>query len=168
LLRLQLNDHDGYDKGCALTLERLGRFRQDAGVCMQVAWICALAPGALGDLRPAVELAQMAVRASPQTWATHSALGAILYRDGRLADAVAELTESIRLNPAGGTAADFLFLAMAHHGLGKPEEAKNWLAKAVQAVEKQAPVMWTDRVEFQLRRREAEALLKGEAPEPKK
>jgi hypothetical protein len=56
---------------------------------------------------------------------------------------------------------------MAHHRLGKPTDAKSWLEKAVQAHARQAPGIWTERLEWQLLHREAEALLKMK-PEPKK
>jgi len=63
---------------------------------------------------------------------------------------------------------DFLFLAMAHHRLGKPADARSWLEKAAQAHAKQVPAFWADRLEWQLLYREPETLLKIPPPDPKK
>jgi hypothetical protein len=95
-------------------------------------------------------------------------LGAIQYRAGQDAETVQELNESIRLHPNGGMSLDFLLLAMAHHRLGKPADARTWFEKATQAHAKQAPDSWSERLEWQLLHREAEALLKEPPPDPKK
>ncbi|HKB42047.1 MAG TPA: WD40 repeat domain-containing protein, partial [Gemmataceae bacterium] len=167
LLCLHLGDRAGYSRACATMLGRFGRIKNPA-VANQVAWACALAPDALSGLEPAVDLARMAVQSNPKEWAMHNTLGAVLYRAGQDTAAIKELNAAIQLNPAGGTVLDFLFLAMAHHRLGKVADAKSWLAKARQAQEKQPPVFWTDRMEWQLLHREAETLLKTPPPDPKK
>jgi len=167
LLRLQLGDRAGYSEACTTMRDRFVKV-PNAAVANQLAWTCALAPDALSNLTPVVNLARLVVRVNPQDATVRNTLGAILYRAGQDTEAIKELTEAIRLNSAGGTAIDFLFLAMAHHRLGKPADAKNWLEKATQAHTKQLPVFWTDRLEWQLLHREAEALLNARPPEPKK
>src|SRR5262249_25505887 len=58
-------------------------------------------------------------------------LGAVLYRAGRHREAVAQFREAVRLNGSspGGTAEDWIFLALAYHALGEAEEASRWLEK---------------------------------------
>jgi tetratricopeptide (TPR) repeat protein len=129
---------------------------------------CAVGPAALAEFQPAIRAARLAVEDSPEKCNWHNTLGAILYRAKQNAAAIEELKESVRLNPVGGSSFDFLFLAMAHHRLGKGIEARSWLDKAAQAHAKQSPTFWTDRLEWQLLHREAEALLKEPPPEPRK
>jgi tetratricopeptide (TPR) repeat protein len=119
------------------------------------------------DLTPAVKLARQAAAALPDA-NTRSTLGAILYRASKHPEAITELNESLKLSGKGGTSADFLFLAMAHHRLNQPDESRLWLEKAVQALDKDPPGSWTERLEQQLHRREAEALLKEPPGDPKK
>jgi tetratricopeptide (TPR) repeat protein len=167
LLCLSRGDRAGYAAACSALVQRFGK-SQNSEDAKYVAWSCALGPEALRELQPAVEAARRAVQANSKGGAERNALGAILYRAGQYDEAVKELNESIPLNGAGGTAIDFLFLAMAHHRLGKPAEAQKWLEKATQAHAQQPPVAWTDRLEWQLLHGEAEALLKEPPPDPKK
>src|SRR5262249_7327501 len=142
--------------------DRFGK-STNASLANTIAWTCALGPEALPDLKPAVELARRAVRANERAYATRNTLGTILYRAGQYKDAVAELNEAIKLNNKGGTAADFLFLAMAHHRLGQADEARQWLDRAKQELEKNPPAIWSDKVESQLFLREAEMLIERPA-----
>jgi Flp pilus assembly protein TadD/outer membrane protein assembly factor BamB len=167
LLCRGLDDRGGYSKACTTMVERFGK-STDPVIANQVAWGCALGPGALSDLNPAVEMARRVVKAKPNDYSLRNTLGALLYRAEQDPEAVKELNEAIRLNPAGGTSIDFLFLAMIQSRLGKTEEARTWLDKAVAAHDRQAPATWTDRLQWQVLHREAEAQLKGPAPEPKK
>jgi tetratricopeptide (TPR) repeat protein len=89
--------------------------------------------------------------------------GAVLYRAGRYKEALAELNTSLKLRPGGGTAADFLFLAMAHHRLGDAGEAYKRLEQARQASGKSLPVFWSEQAELRLLLREAEASILGQA-----
>jgi Flp pilus assembly protein TadD len=125
-----------------------------------VAWACALAPEALADLKPAVDLARLAVQARPKDAEVRNTLGAILYRVGQHQEAVKELNQAIKLSNSAGSALDFLFLAMAQHRLGQTEEAKKALAQAVEAAENAPPDEWASRLTWQLLRREAEQVLK--------
>jgi Flp pilus assembly protein TadD len=130
-------------------------------VASQIAWACAVGPGALTDLRPAVRLAESAAQVNSGSFEAHAALGAILYRAGRHQDAVTELNSAVKLSEQGGTAKWFLFLAMAQHRLGKHGDAWAWLEKARQAHERERTGLWTDRLEWQVLLREAEALVKA-------
>jgi WD40 repeat protein/tetratricopeptide (TPR) repeat protein len=160
LLRLKLEDRAGYGNVCAVMVPRFGRTTNTA-VANQVAWACAVGPGALGDLEPAVRLAENAVRANSGSFETHTVLGAILYRAGRLKDAVAALNEAVKLNDQGGTANGFLFLAMAQQRLGLRGDANASLERARQLHARQPPALWVERLEWQLLSREAEETLKA-------
>jgi tetratricopeptide (TPR) repeat protein len=157
LLRLQRGDQEGYRTVCARIIDRFGK-STNTSVANDTAWTCALGPEALPDLKPVVELARLAVR-TDATHANRSTLGAILYRAGQYKEAVAELNEAIKLSNKGGAAADFFFLAMAHYRLGQADEARQWLHRARQELEKNPPGFWSEQVELQLFRREAEALI---------
>ena len=45
----------------------------------------------------------------------------------RSIDSIAMLNDAITAEGHGGTAFDYLFLAMAHHKLGRTDEARMWL-----------------------------------------
>src|SRR5262249_37054153 len=89
--------------------------------------------------------------------------GAALYRAGRFEDAVKRLGEACRLHAEGGTAWDWLFLAMAEHRLGHDGAARGWLDKAARWIDQRpkeaAALAWYDRVELQLLREGAAKLL---------
>jgi hypothetical protein len=86
-------------------------------------------------------------------------LGAVLHRVGRDRDAVDRLREGIAADGGRGNASDWLFLALAYHGLGDPEEAARWLARAAGPVTRpQGASVW-DAAEIEALRREATGLL---------
>jgi WD40 repeat protein/tRNA A-37 threonylcarbamoyl transferase component Bud32 len=157
-LRLHLDDTAGYRKACATLLERFGK-GADAPVANDVAWVAALGPEALPDLKPVLELARGAVQASPKDPNRQNTLGALLYRAGQYKEAVAELSEALKRNAQKGTWSDFLFLAMAHQRLGRTDEAREWLDRAVQALDRGSSVDWGLRLQQQVLRREAEQML---------
>jgi tetratricopeptide (TPR) repeat protein len=159
LSRLQQGDREGYRRACSGMIRRFGKPARGR-FTNNVAWTCALAPEALADLKPAVDLARFAVRVQATSAALRNTLGAILHRSGQHKEAIAELNAAIQLDPGGGGPADFLFLALAHHALGKPDEARKWLERARQALQKSPPAYWTDQVELRLLRREAEDLIR--------
>jgi tetratricopeptide (TPR) repeat protein/tRNA A-37 threonylcarbamoyl transferase component Bud32 len=168
LLRLHRGDHEGYRQACASMMSRFGK-STNASVANGTAWTCALGPEALPDLRPAAELARLAVRANATDANTRNTLGAILYRAGEYREAVAALNETVKLrNNQGATAADGFFLAMAQHRLGQADEARQWLDRARQEVEKIPSVRLYTQMESRLLHREAEALIEGIAPAQKK
>jgi WD40 repeat protein/serine/threonine protein kinase len=171
--RLHRRDLEGCRKVCEHLLVHFEK-TQDPDRANDVAWTCILAPDAVADsLRP-LRLAESAVSRQPKNYAYLNTLGAALYRAGKFEQAVNRLNEAIQTQEEEGTYADWLFLAMAHHRLGHAAEARQWLAKAVQEVDKALvqrgastrddSLSWHQRLEMQLLRREAEALLKGTKP----
>jgi serine/threonine protein kinase/Flp pilus assembly protein TadD len=181
LLRLGASDRTGYRQVCATMLERFGK-TEDPGTAFCLGWTCVLAPEAVADPAGPVQLAAKAVARAPHNRRFLETLGAALYRAGRLDEAAKRLTEANAANlRADKTPVNtWLFLAMTHHRLGHADEARRWLARAVQAMDQAArqparpaagpsgkakqtraatPLPWNRGLEFQLLRREAEELL---------
>jgi tetratricopeptide (TPR) repeat protein len=144
-----------------------------------VAWACTLAPDAIDDWPRAVALAEKAAKSDPKSHSYLNTLGAVLYRAGRLDEAVARLSEADAVvnEPSGpiksSPAYTWFFLAMAHHRLGHSEKAKKWLDKAAawtdkairEADKNTEDLPWNRRLTLNLLRAEAQALLKS-APAP--
>jgi uncharacterized protein HemY len=118
-------------------------------------------------------LAKQAIQEYPEDAYFHNTIGVVLYRTGCFREAIEELETAVRQGH-GGTAHDWFFLAMAHARLGHRAEAREWLAKAAgwldhspqqQAVPGSGKtyVTWDVRAELQLIRKEAEALIRGQA-----
>jgi tetratricopeptide (TPR) repeat protein len=143
-------------------------------VANMVAGTCAFGPNAVVDYGRPLRLAEQAVASDPRNADCMNTLGTVLYRAGRFEAAVQRLNQSIALQGQGGTVWDWLFLAMAHHRLGHPEEARRWFEKAVpvfeQALRRKAEdprvfSPWTGYFPLmQAVRREAEGLLKSSHP----
>ncbi|MBI4606681.1 MAG: protein kinase [Planctomycetes bacterium] len=173
LVALARGDREGYRRTCERLLERLGATK-DPAVAATVAWTCALAPRALEDLGPAVELARRAAgaEASPERLRT---LGAALQRAGRLEEAVSALALAAKESAPGGDALERLFLTLACRGLGRLEEARRCLERVPSMLPEPparsegsalAPpaargIPWELRIEVHLLRSEAEAVLRG-------
>jgi serine/threonine protein kinase/WD40 repeat protein/tetratricopeptide (TPR) repeat protein len=176
-----------YRKLCATALERFGN-TADPGTAWVLAWACVLAPDAVADPARPLQLAEFAAHPDPprdvhgRKVSRGLVLGAALLRAGKPEAAVQRLTKEVARHTDGPVA--WLLLALAHHRLGHADEARKWLARAVQWTEK-APrteaaasrasgllprdqVPWEDRLWIGLLRREAEALIKGPAPDPKR
>src|SRR5207253_3210707 len=103
------------------------------GTANDIAWACALAPDAVSDPAIPLHLAQRAV-AKDRSSNSLNTLAAVLYRAGRFEQAVRTLNQGIAMQKDGGTADDFVFLAMAHQRLGHRAEARRWLGLAVRWV----------------------------------
>jgi WD40 repeat protein/tetratricopeptide (TPR) repeat protein len=191
-LALATGDREGYRKACATIME--GVVEASSNSANDRAWSCALGPEALPDLKPAVALARAAAQASPRDANIRNTLGAVLYRAGQCREAVTELNRAVRMNPQGGTWADFLFLALAHQRLGNIEAGRQALEHARFLLDAEAPVQqaagllggvtagplsaavatarptprpswdWPTRLEIRILRREAEEALGERGP----
>jgi WD40 repeat protein/tetratricopeptide (TPR) repeat protein/tRNA A-37 threonylcarbamoyl transferase component Bud32 len=158
---------DAYRATCA---EMLRRFRTDGGAARAL-YACVPHPG--GD--PAALAAQ--AEAARLGAGYERILGAVQYRTGRFAEAVGSFREA-EAKGSRERAWDWLFLAMAHHRLGDREKARAYLARAAdwidEAERREQPgegsrlwYGWSERVEVQALRREAEDLLRQpESPPP--
>jgi Flp pilus assembly protein TadD len=171
LMRRAKDDKPGFQAACADMLKQFAH-TEDATTANFVAWSCALGPDALTDFRPAIALAQKAVKIDAKSAQFTSALGAILYRAGQFAaarqeleaaDRLASTTDARRSPPAYA----WFFLAMTHHRLAHPDEAQKWLDKARAETDTAlkerdagtATLPWNRRLILTLLRREADELL---------
>jgi Flp pilus assembly protein TadD len=165
-LRLAIGDDDGYRQSCTRLLQQFGK-TENPNEANTLAWTCVLAPDAVADPMVPVQLAEKAVTSSPKTSAYLNTLGAAHYRAGQYDRAIQRLNEAVQVRGQGGTATDWLFLALAHQKLGHADEARQWLEKAVAWIEKadqEKTLSPRHRLELQWLRREAETLVKGVKP----
>jgi Flp pilus assembly protein TadD len=126
---LAAGDAAGYRQACTALLDLFGR-TEDMYVANNVAWACAVGPGAPADLGPAVRLAERAVADQPGDYARLNTLGGVLLRAGRPQEAVTRLQQALKRRGRDGQVSDELLLALACQRLGQDEEARCWLAQA--------------------------------------
>jgi len=119
---------------CAELLEKHSGI-QNFDLANNVAWFCVRFPDAVSDIKRPLDLAEKSVALKPNWQPSLNTLGAALYRAGRYEDSITILNESMKAHDEGGTAADWLFLAMAHCRLGHMDEAKKWLTKSQQWID---------------------------------
>jgi WD40 repeat protein len=156
-----------YGHICARLLEQLDNPKSvdDAN---NLAWIFALGPVPSADLVRPIQWSEKTVANNPRAYQNFNTLGALLYRAGRYEDSIRRLKEAIGVQGQGGTVHDWLFLAMAYHRLGKPDDARKWLDHAVEWIDKHKAAEvedstsppWTLQVELALLHKEAEMLQK--------
>jgi WD40 repeat protein/serine/threonine protein kinase len=169
LLRLFLNDAKGYRQTCARMIKQFG-LPNDAAVANTMAWTCCLGPVDEPDVTQAVQLAELAVKRNPQ-FKSNGAPGATLYRAGRYTEALQHLDEAVALRGKRDLPLYWLFLAMTHQRLGHAEEARKWLADAEEFLERPnatRPEQWVPRLELEILRGEARALINSKATDPAK
>jgi serine/threonine-protein kinase len=171
VFRLETGDVEGYKKVCRDMLARFGQ-PKDAYLAERTSKTCLLVPDAVPDLKPVVQLAEFAItgteRNSAYKWFL-LARGMADYRMGELQMAIDRLQKS--LTPGQETlyldSTASLFIAMAQHKLGKPDEARETLFKTFTLADQKIPKLgagglgedWADWLRFQIVRREAEALI---------
>jgi WD40 repeat protein/serine/threonine protein kinase/tetratricopeptide (TPR) repeat protein len=172
LVCLQAHDPAGYRRVCATLQGRLGKTPRDLGVAHSFAWICALGPDAITDYRPPIAwveqlLARLPAKNGKERHDVLNTLGALLYRAGRYEEALARLKEALAASGGFGTAQDWLFLAMTDQALGRPAQARTWLAKVSARPPMEETEHWWENLEIELLRREAEALISPAPPSAK-
>jgi tetratricopeptide (TPR) repeat protein len=127
-LLLLSGDRLGYVKACAHLVDRCAKDKGPRSY--HVARACTLAPGAVADMSLPSRLAEKELQGSREFWSL-TEQGALAYRAGRFQEAVPLFEQSLLANPKPGAAVlNWLWLALAHHSLGKAEEARRWLGKA--------------------------------------
>jgi tetratricopeptide (TPR) repeat protein len=128
---------------------------EDPAVNKELAWFLATSPEPLlRDGLLAVQLAQKAVTAQPQSSSYWTTRGLAHYRHCDDKAAVADLETAISLR-ADGDSFDWFFLAMAHQRLGDHDKAQAYFDRAVEWMDKHMP----HNNELRRFRAEAEALL---------
>jgi serine/threonine protein kinase/tetratricopeptide (TPR) repeat protein len=167
---LAAGDRGAYRRACAGMLERF-RQTQDPIAATQVVETCVLQPEAVADPEQLLPVARVAAR-----WYQGSVriLAAAHYRAGHDAESVRHFQEAARVSRL--RASDWFFLAMAQHRLGRAEEGRTALAKALAWIDeanRQGPDdlsgtqpiwdNWHQVTDVSLLRGEAEALIQGNA-----
>jgi serine/threonine protein kinase len=178
-LHLHLGDLEGYRGVCREMLARFGH-TDNPPWANATAKACLLAPAAVSDLGPILQLAE---RDFPEQnlFYCYNVLvkGMVEYRAGHFDHAIDRLNQTLSLgreprycNPRSLSGTAYAFLAMAHHRLGRVAEARQALDQATQLVEQpyskidwnwSCERIWHDWLIFYLARQEAEKLLKGDA-----
>jgi tetratricopeptide (TPR) repeat protein len=122
-------DRPGYTRACAHLTEKCGK--KDGPRAYHVARGCTLAPDAVRETSLPARLAEKELAESPRAFWSLTERGALAYRAGRYQDAVSFLEQSLAADPKpGGAVVNWLWLALAHHRLGKDDDARRWLARA--------------------------------------
>jgi WD40 repeat protein/serine/threonine protein kinase/tetratricopeptide (TPR) repeat protein len=172
ILYLHLGDVAGYRAACAQMLRHYTP-ANNANQDYEVAWICLIGPGAVSDWAQPLEVAERALAVYPRHPAYLTVVGAVQYRAGRYADALARLDDAIKENNTGGSVPCWLFLALTHQRLGNTVEARRWLDRAAEWLDQStpekprdgrmgvSPILWSYWLEVQILRCEAEALIRG-------
>ena len=148
-------------RSTAALLDRFGG-TIDPRTASEVAWACALGPGATADPGVPVRLAEVACRSDwngTEKADALNTLGAALYRAGRYDEAIRRLEEAIRARGGASVPRDWAFLAMAHHRLGHRDEARRWLDRLREHRPSTDPAQFWDELEIRLLRSEAEAVV---------
>jgi tetratricopeptide (TPR) repeat protein len=148
-----------YRQACVDMLDRFGRSEQPRTFCL-AARACVLGPEAISDTMRSVELAERAVSNDPESPSFLYTLGMAHFRAGHLEQAGERFHDSLEASPDWpGRCLAWLGLALLDHRGGQQEEARQWLAKAIELMDRHPSEDTEDRIEGQLLRREVEQLL---------
>jgi len=156
---LASNDRNGVIQARASLLDRFGQVT-DMWDAENVAGRCSLVPEVNDRVDVVVRLSERAMENRSVGKADYlDTLGAALFRAGRFEDAAQRLKEGIQLRDGRGVPKDWVFLAMAHHRLGHPEEARRLLDRLRNHEPSTDPNKFWDELEIRLLRSEAEAVI---------
>jgi tetratricopeptide (TPR) repeat protein len=171
-------DTKGYRATCRTMLERFGRTKVPVTAYL-VGRACILAPDSGTDPLRAAQFIEQARRDKPPSRghaaAYLHALGTAHYRAGQFDVAVERLGQSLAADPTWiGTSLNWPVLALAHYRLGHFEEARQWLDRSSQWLDRIAAVVAkealvfprninpADWLEFQVLHREARELIRAQ------
>jgi predicted Zn-dependent protease len=108
--------------------------RELAMIYNDLAWVLITSPDLeLQVAENAVELAEMAMRHTPDFPAVQKTLGLACYRAGRWKEAIGPLEKYQASSDHGPSPLVALFLAMSHAQLGNDTQAQEWYEKATAA-----------------------------------
>jgi serine/threonine protein kinase len=172
--RLGANDRGGYRQTCARIVERFAKSENVPGADLLV-WACVLAPEAVSDYADPLAWGERLVTAEPGNFTRLNAHGALLYRAGRLQEALDRLNAARAAYAAGDKqrstiAYNDYFLAMTNQRLGHVDDARALFATAVAADDQAQPAVadaprpvppWNRRLTLDLLRREAKTLIEA-------
>jgi WD40 repeat protein/tetratricopeptide (TPR) repeat protein len=163
--RLLAGDLPGYRAACAGMLERFQPIDHSTAAT-SVAYTCSLAAEAVSDVQGLIKVSERATRSGA---GNERGVGAVLFRAGRLEEALQRFQKAHKVFPP--RAWDWLFLTMLQSRLGHTREARRslqqadqWIAEADKApsgTENEGP-RWsnlTEKPTILVLRREAEAVI---------
>jgi tetratricopeptide (TPR) repeat protein len=164
---VETGDLPGYRSAAGKLLSQYSK-TSDPNSMNTAAWFCTYVPDAVADLAVPVQMAEKAVAGySPELKRLAlNTLGAVLYRAGRIDEAIVRLDESVKASGGAGVPENWAFLAMAHHTKGNDDEARRWLEKLRSHKPDEKAGFSTVPVVCRIFLREAEALLR-ETPPPR-
>jgi tetratricopeptide (TPR) repeat protein len=147
-LLLLAGDRLGYAGACATMIEQ---YNKSGGPrSYHVARACTLAPVAVQDPSLPNRLAENELQTNAMEFWSLTEQGALHYRAGRFSQAVGLFEKSLRADhKSGRVVLNWLWLALAHQRLRKPEEARRWLVKAIDFLDRYPDGM-PDRAEEEL------------------
>ena len=159
---------EGYRRVCAEALKLFGEAKEPYHAYITIR-AAVLAPDAVPDSALLVQLTKKAMKET-RTADRLFTLGMAHYRAAQFNDALARLEEAVRVDPAWThrTCVTGLALALVHHRLGHEEEAREWLERTVEQLERSQHAKWpavhfpthpADWVTCVILRKEAEALI---------
>jgi Flp pilus assembly protein TadD len=164
-LCLQIGDAPGYRRACRTLIARYGQ-TDDHETAHQVLVALTLGPDAIDDYSQLLQLVEQVIARAGKNNRILSHHGRVLYRAGRFREALQTLMEAD--GGGGGTAYDWVCLALVHRRLGRPEEAARRLEQATPWLERARQgkhtfhtddsMPWDLRLELLLLAREAGAL----------
>jgi tetratricopeptide (TPR) repeat protein len=173
LVRLAAGDRAGYRNACAALWERFGK-ADSPDTALVLVWTAVAGPNALPDPARLVALAEKAAASPSPRAAAGRPLGAALYRAGQLDRAADQLRATILALGEEASVHEQLFLALAEQRRGHDDQARQWLERAARVLDAtpaargrydvDAALFWNERLELDLLRREAEALVQPPKP----
>jgi WD40 repeat protein/tRNA A-37 threonylcarbamoyl transferase component Bud32 len=175
LLRLHLDDIDGFRDACERMFARWST-SPELTTIYSIALASVLAPDAVTDLNRPIRLSLQLVARDPKNRTYHEILGAAYYRAGQYTQALealekgASLSEPRRLSIRG-----HLFRALVFDRLGRRDAARGEFDQFVPSFDRETSKLadgspqnpslsWSQRREYSLLRREAEAQIKEGRP----
>jgi tetratricopeptide (TPR) repeat protein len=165
-------DGHGYRRTCAEALKLFGEAKEPGHAYITIR-AAVLAPDAVPDPALLVQLTKKAMKETRTAYWLFT-LGMAHYRAAQFNDALARLEEAVRVDPTWThrTCVTGLALALVHHRLGHEEQAREWLERTVEQLERSKHAKWpavhfpthpADWVTCVILRKEAEGLM-GKAP----
>jgi serine/threonine protein kinase/tetratricopeptide (TPR) repeat protein len=124
---LLADDRAGYEEVCKSVIETPG-ILELAIVLSGASRACTMAPDAMADFSQPLDWANYAVEKQRRIAWFQFGLGIAQHRAGRHEEAISSLKRSLAVNETWvGRGQNFAALALAHHALGRDQEAGQWL-----------------------------------------
>jgi WD40 repeat protein len=171
-LKLHFGDTEGYRSTCAEMLEQLER-SGDPAALRSIVNISTLAPDAVADPARLVRVAERSAARNKGFPGNDAILGQALYRAGQYKESVKYLEKYASDPTSAESPSCWLFLALAHQGLGHADRAQTWLGKAESWLDREfaetsghgdGSFSGSQRLETQLLLREARTLIRERHP----